>query len=65
MGTLRKRGVIPREIIKDGINEQSKRSQQGTLVNLEIPSNEDTQHKETNHITVYICFSPPIYIGFS
>ena len=44
---LRKRGVILREIIKDGINEQNKtKSQQGTLVSSEIPSSEDLQHKE-------------------
>ena len=34
-------GVIAREIVKDGVNQQNKNSQQGTLVNSEITSSED------------------------
>ena len=46
---LRKRGMILREIIKDGVNEQNQtKSQQGPLVSSEIPSSEDLQHKEKN-----------------
>ena len=40
LGTLRKRGVIVREIIKDRVNEQ-----QGTLYSSEIPSSKDLKKK--------------------
>ena len=40
-GTLRKRGVIAQEIIKDGVNDQNEKGQQGTIVNSEIHSSEN------------------------
>ena len=49
-GTLRKRGVIAQEIIKDGVNDQNEKGQQATIVNSEIHSSEDPYHKEASHV---------------
>ena len=50
--TLRKRGVIAWEIIKDGVSEQNKTIKKLTtnLSQFRKISSEDPQHKETSQI---------------
>ena len=52
LGMLKKRGMIPREIIKYDVSEQKKTVKKLTI-NLSQSRNvssEDPQHKETSHI---------------
>ena len=50
--THRERGVIAREIIKDGVSEQNKTMKKLTtsLNQFKNISSEDAQHKETSHV---------------
>ena len=50
--THRKRGVIAREIIKDGVSEKNKAMKKLTtsLSQFRNISSEDSQQKETSHI---------------
>lgn len=51
LGIFRKRGMIVCKIIRDGINYNKKKCQEGTLVNSKIPSTKDPHHIETSHMT--------------
>ena len=52
LGTLRKRDVIAREIISDGVSKQNKAIKKltGNLSQFKNISSEDPQHKETSHV---------------
>ena len=53
LGTLRKRGVIAREIVDDGVSKQNKTMKKLTrnLSQFKNISSEDPQHKETSNLT--------------
>ena len=53
LGTLRKRGLIAREIVDDGVSKQNKAMKKLTrnLSQFKNISSEDPQHKETSNLT--------------
>ena len=52
LGKLRKRDVIAREIINDGVSKQNKAIKKltGNLSQFKNISSEDPQYKETSHV---------------
>ena len=53
LGTLRKRGVIARKIVEDGVSKQNKAMKKLTrnLSQFKNISSEDPQHKGTSNLT--------------